>query len=119
MQPVNRVIDSISTSFDIVSIYTLPGFEKQKTVKVEGEVIYPGSYTIKSKNEKISDLVARAGGLTASADVEGGSLRRDNIAILGIDSISRAQFYRHMPLTLKFMKDASVLKKQNKLKKVT
>jgi protein involved in polysaccharide export with SLBB domain len=54
--------------FDIVSIYTLPGFEKQKTVKIEGEVIYPGSYTIKTKNEKISDLVARAGGLTASAD---------------------------------------------------
>ncbi|WP_183560799.1 polysaccharide biosynthesis/export family protein [Mucilaginibacter sp. SP1R1] len=71
--------------FDIVSVYTLPGFEKQKTVKVEGEVMYPGSYTIKSKNEKISDLVARAGGLTASADVEGGSLKRDNIAILGVD----------------------------------
>jgi protein involved in polysaccharide export with SLBB domain len=71
--------------FDIVSIYSLPGFEKQKTVKVEGEVMYPGSYTIKNKNEKISDLVARAGGLTASADVEGGSLKRDNIAILGVD----------------------------------
>ena len=71
--------------YDIVSVYTLPGFEKQKTVKVEGEVIYPGSYTIKSKNEKISDLVARAGGLTASADVEGGSLKRENMAILGID----------------------------------
>ncbi|MDN5284321.1 MAG: colonic acid export protein Wza [Mucilaginibacter sp.] len=71
--------------FDIVSIYSLPGFEKQKTVKVEGEVIYPGSYTIKTKNEKISDLVARAGGLTASADIEGGSLKRENIAILGID----------------------------------
>ena len=71
--------------FDIVSVYTLPGFEKQKTVKIEGEVMYPGSYTIKSKNEKISDLVARAGGLTASADIEGGSLKRDNMAILGID----------------------------------
>lgn len=71
--------------FDIVSVYTLPGFEKQKTVKVEGEVMYPGSYTIKTKNEKISDLVARAGGLTASADPEGGSLKRENIAILGID----------------------------------
>jgi protein involved in polysaccharide export with SLBB domain len=71
--------------FDIVSVYTLPGFEKQKTVKVEGEVMYPGSYTIKTKNEKVSDLVARAGGLTASADAEGGSLRRENIAILGID----------------------------------
>ncbi|QEC74786.1 SLBB domain-containing protein [Mucilaginibacter ginsenosidivorax] len=71
--------------FDIVSIYSLPGYEKQKTVKVEGEVLYPGSYTIKSKNEKVSDLIARAGGLTASADVEGGSLKRENIAILGID----------------------------------
>jgi len=71
--------------FDIVSVYTLPGFEKQKTVKIEGEVLYPGSYTIQSKNEKISDLIARAGGLTASADVDGGSLQRTNTAILGID----------------------------------
>lgn len=71
--------------FDIVSVYSLPGYEKQKTVKVEGEVLYPGTYTIKNKNEKISDLVARAGGLTASADADGGSLRRENIAILGID----------------------------------
>lgn len=75
----------VLTPFDIVSIYSLPGYEKQKTVKVEGEVLYPGSYTIKTKNEKISDLIARAGGLTASADVEGGSLKRENIAILGID----------------------------------
>lgn len=71
--------------YDIVSVYGLPGYEKQRTVKVEGEVLYPGFYTIKSKNEKISDLVNRAGGLTASADVEGGSLKRENIAILGIE----------------------------------
>ena len=71
--------------FDIVSVYTLPGFEKQKTVKIEGEVLYPGSYTIETKNEKVSDLIARAGGLTASADAEGGSLQRTNTAILGID----------------------------------
>jgi len=71
--------------FDIVSVYSLPGFEKQKTVRVEGEIIYPGSYTIETKNEKISDLIKRAGGLTASADVQGGSLKRNNSAILGID----------------------------------
>jgi protein involved in polysaccharide export with SLBB domain len=71
--------------FDNVSVYSLPGFEVQKTVKVEGEVIYPGYYTIKKKDEKVSDLIARAGGLTAFADVEGGSLKRDNAAILGVD----------------------------------
>ncbi len=71
--------------FDIVSVYSLPGYETQKTVKVEGEVIYPGYYTIQTKNERISDIVARAGGLTKSADVEGGSLKRDNAAVLGVD----------------------------------
>jgi protein involved in polysaccharide export with SLBB domain len=71
--------------YDIVSVYSLPGYETQKTVKVEGEVIYPGWYTIQKKNEKISDVIARAGGLTQSADVEGGSLKRDNAAVLGID----------------------------------
>jgi protein involved in polysaccharide export with SLBB domain len=71
--------------YDIVSVYSLPGYETQKTVKVEGEVIYPGYYTIQKKNEKISDVIARAGGLTQSADVEGGSLKRDNAAVLGVD----------------------------------
>lgn len=78
-------INFVLKPFDIVSVYTLPGYEKQRTVKVEGEVLYPGSYTIETKNEKISDLIARTGGLTASADIEGGSLKRDNIAILGVD----------------------------------
>jgi protein involved in polysaccharide export with SLBB domain len=71
--------------FDIVSVYTLPGYETQRTVKVEGEVLYPGFYTIQNKNEKISDILARAGGLSAFADVEGGTLKRVNIAILGVD----------------------------------
>ena len=74
--------------YDIVSVYSLPGYEVQKTVKVEGEVLYPGYYTIQKKNEKISDLINRAGGLSAYADVEGGTLKRSNIAILGVDSKS-------------------------------
>jgi len=78
-------INFVLQPYDIVSVYSLPGYQKQKTVKIEGEVLYPGSYTISKKDEKISDLVARAGGLTASADIEGGSLKRDNIAILGVD----------------------------------
>lgn len=70
--------------FDIVSIYSLPGYEKQKSVKIEGEVIYPGFYTIKQKNEKISDLIKRAGGFTAAADISGSSLKRSNLS--NIDS---------------------------------
>jgi len=71
--------------YDVVSVYALPGYEIQRTVKVEGEVLYPGYYTIKKKDEKISDIISRAGGLTAYADADGGTLRRENIAILGVD----------------------------------
>lgn len=71
--------------YDIVSVYSLPGFEKQRIVKIEGEVLYPGTYTISKKNEKISDLIIRAGGLTASADVEGASLKRSNKTAVNSD----------------------------------
>ena len=81
----NMAADFHLKPFDIVSVYSLPGYEKQKSVKVEGEVVYPGYYTIEKKTEKISDLIARAGGLSASADIEGGTLKRSNIAILGVE----------------------------------
>jgi protein involved in polysaccharide export with SLBB domain len=39
-------------------------------------VLYPGTYTITNKDERISDLIARAGGLTPTAYAEGASLKR-------------------------------------------
>ncbi|WP_316763127.1 SLBB domain-containing protein [Pedobacter aquatilis] len=62
--------------FDIVSVRSAEGYVVQKQVKIEGEVLYPGTYTIKSKNERISDLIKRAGGLTALAYTDGASLKR-------------------------------------------
>lgn len=70
--------------YDIVSIYSLPGYEKQKSIRIDGEVIYPGYYTIKQKNEKISDIIKRAGGFTAAADINGSSLKRSLLS--NIDS---------------------------------
>lgn len=72
--------------YDMISVYGLPGYETQRNVTVTGEVLYPGTYTIQNKNEKISDVLKRAGGLTASADPEGGTLKRDNAALLGADA---------------------------------
>ncbi|TFF35537.1 SLBB domain-containing protein [Mucilaginibacter psychrotolerans] len=71
--------------FDIVSIYSLPGYEKQSIVKIEGEVLYPGYYAVKFKNEKVSDLLTRAGGLTTFADIDGASLKRNALAIFVAD----------------------------------
>jgi protein involved in polysaccharide export with SLBB domain len=70
--------------FDVVTVYTLPGYEKQRTVKIEGEVIYPGPFTITTRDERVSDLIKRAGGFTASADIDGGRLKRTDK--LGVDA---------------------------------
>lgn len=62
--------------FDIVVVRTEAGYETQKTVQIEGEVLYPGRYTITKKNERISDLIKRAGGFTPFAYLDGASLKR-------------------------------------------
>lgn len=62
--------------FDVVTVRTAEGYEIQKQVYIEGEVVNPGVYTIRRKDEKISEIIARAGGLTSSAYVEGASLKR-------------------------------------------
>ncbi|SMC78829.1 SLBB domain-containing protein [Pedobacter nyackensis] len=62
--------------YDIVTVRNSAGYAIQKQVKLEGEVLYPGVYTISSKDERISDLIKRAGGLTPIAYAEGASLKR-------------------------------------------
>ena len=62
--------------FDIVMVRSSPGYEKQKQVRIDGEVLFPGYYSITRKDERLSDLVKRAGGLTALAYTNGASLKR-------------------------------------------
>ena len=62
--------------FDLLTIRRATGYGEQKLVEIEGEVLYPGKYGIKSKKETIADLIQRAGGLKAEAYAEGTMLIR-------------------------------------------
>ncbi|MEQ9424256.1 MAG: SLBB domain-containing protein [Cyclobacteriaceae bacterium] len=62
--------------FDMVIIRKSPSYEKQLIVEVEGEVLYPGKFSLSKKNERISDVIKRAGGLTNFAYVNGATLQR-------------------------------------------
>ena len=61
---------------DIVSVRYIKGFTPLQTVSVMGEVVYPGVYSIQSKNDRISDLLERVGGFTPFAYKEGATLIR-------------------------------------------
>jgi len=70
--------------YDVVTVRPVEGFGSLKQVQILGEVLRPGIYTIQSKNERISDIIKRAGGLTAFAYSKGASLKRPSP--LSIDS---------------------------------
>lgn len=62
--------------YDIVFIHRSPGYRKQANVTVEGEVAFTGNYTLIQSNERLSSLIARAGGLSKEAYVKGARLIR-------------------------------------------
>ena len=61
---------------DIVTVRYEKGYVPQQVVKIEGEVSFPGFYAILTKEERISSLVERSGGLAPYAYVEGATLVR-------------------------------------------
>ncbi|MCP9765354.1 polysaccharide biosynthesis/export family protein [Lacihabitans soyangensis] len=65
--------------YDEVFVRTSPNYEKQNFAITKGEVIYPGIYGIKYKDEKISDLISRAGGLSPQAYIKGATLVRKTL----------------------------------------
>lgn len=56
--------------YDNVLVMQQPDFQLQRRVVLSGEVKFPGTYTLLRKDERISDVIRRAGGLTPEADAE-------------------------------------------------
>jgi len=69
-------------AYDVITVLGDAGFRTQRQVKVEGEVLFPGFYTISREDERISDIIKRAGGLTSYAYTEGASLKRTGLSKL-------------------------------------
>jgi polysaccharide export outer membrane protein len=57
--------------YDNVLVMQQPNWELQRVVDVSGEVRFPGPYALKSRNERIADIIDRAGGPTSEAYLEG------------------------------------------------
>ncbi len=112
--PASGAPEIVLLPYDNVLILRQPEWELQRTVMISGQVMYPGHYSLKSKSERLTDLLHRAGGLTANAypdaiqfyrkaeragrvgidlpEVLKDSTFRDNLILIGGDSIIIPEF---------------------------
>lgn len=62
--------------YDEVYIRKSPAYKRQQNIVVSGEVLFEGTYALLKKNERVSDVISRAGGITPDAYVKGARLLR-------------------------------------------
>ncbi|TKT93281.1 SLBB domain-containing protein [Dyadobacter frigoris] len=70
--------------FDVVYVRKSPRYEQQKAVTIVGEIMYPGTYTILTNFERITDLIPKAGGMKAEAYIRGARFYR-NRELVAVD----------------------------------
>jgi protein involved in polysaccharide export with SLBB domain len=69
--------DLLLQPYDNVFVREEPNFELQQNVQVTGEVRFPGAYTLTNARERLSSVIARAGGLKDTAFPDGFTLIRN------------------------------------------
>lgn len=77
--------------YDVVQVRRSPGFQTPRMITVSGEVMFEGSYTLITKNQRLSDAVNAAGGVTDQAYVRGARLERQ----MDDDEKARRDFLLH------------------------
>jgi protein involved in polysaccharide export with SLBB domain len=80
--------------YDLITVRRKPGYSEMETVKVVGELQYPGPYVLEKREERVSDLLKRAGGFTPEAYKEGAFIKRynnDTITSIRLQTIENIQ----------------------------
>jgi protein involved in polysaccharide export with SLBB domain len=62
------------TPFDVITVKRKAGYTLPESVRITGQVQYPGPYALSARNERVSAILKRAGGYTADAFIEGAYL---------------------------------------------
>jgi len=62
--------------YDIVYVRRSPGYMEPRHIQVMGEVAFEGPYTLSSKNQRLSDAINAAGGITSEGYAHGARLMR-------------------------------------------
>ncbi|WP_109673188.1 SLBB domain-containing protein [Dyadobacter jejuensis] len=98
--------------FDQIIVRKSPNYVEQQSVFLEGEVLVTGPFSIINKNDKISDIINRAGGLTELAYPEGATLLRRTV----VTSLQEATDYLAEEASEQSIKEGRIIGDQPNVK---
>jgi polysaccharide export outer membrane protein len=87
-QIINLQDNVLLQPLDTLQIKRIAEWREQQVIKLAGEVVFPGSYVLQ-KNETLSNVIKRAGGLTAEADAKAAIFTRESLQIKEQQQIDR------------------------------
>lgn len=73
---VGAASEFILKPYDLVQVRQSPTYSPQQVMTVQGQVLYPGNYVVDQRNERVSEIIKRTGGLLESAYIKGAYLKR-------------------------------------------
>ncbi|MBP6386291.1 MAG: SLBB domain-containing protein [Pseudarcicella sp.] len=68
-------------AYDIITVRRSPRYEAQKVATISGEVYYPGTYAIKDRLQRISDLINTAGGFKDFANKKNAKYIKNGVQV--------------------------------------
>ena len=87
--------------YDLVVVRKSPFYQEQEMIEIEGEVQFPGKYALQNKEERISSVLKRAGGLSPFAFANGATL------------IRRTEYFREQGNDEESLNDAARIRKED------
>lgn len=77
--------------FDVITIRKIAGYIPPISIYLNGQIQFPGPYSISNSNERVSDLIKRAGGFAPNAYLEGAFIKRYRTDIEKTQAIETAK----------------------------
>jgi protein involved in polysaccharide export with SLBB domain len=83
-------VDFLLQPYDLIAVKSNPFNKEQEVVSISGAVLFQSHYALQNRQERLSSLVKRAGGILAEANIKGAKLRRQNLeAVLTAEKIAK------------------------------
>ena len=92
--------DFLLEPYDQISIRKIKNFGNNQKVYVAGAIEFPGFYSIMGKNERVSDIISRAGGVSDDADLQNAQFYREEIGSV-VFNLEKALFFKEYNLIVR------------------